>query len=507
MEFVETFNEGLVRKCEGRLESAEVEDRINSEIEEVRPTLTLPGFRKGKVPSHVIRARFAAGMRGDLVEKIVAESFNRHLEEAGNKPAFQPAIHVDDQDGSGSAGPDQAEPMEIRIEYECLPSIPEVEFSDIELTRIALSDIDAMVEDRLANIALEIAEVEDTEDGYQAVNGDEVQVDARMFVGDEEIERYAASEIMLRSWDNPQAIQEQGFSLIGLKVGDELTVDREIPNPRTDEGGQVTAEQRILVTAIRKAVPAELTDEILTEKRGTGLEELKSDISNQLVEWCNAHSERIMHKELLDRLDEMLDFQLPPTLLARELANTRRALGEVEEPAMAGEAASEGDQAASDEDASARESGDEDAGAETAKTDASAEKVGSEGAGPEEAGDEDAAAGEDSGSSGTSDEEIEKIALRRLKLGLYLMEVAGRNDIAVSEAEILTRVQERYPREARQFGARELIAAQPALRDQVAGMEVERKVLRFIANMASVKVEDLTHDEASGRIREFDAEE
>ncbi len=501
MEFVETFNEGLVRKCEGRLEPAEVEDRINSEIEEVRPTLTLPGFRKGKVPSHVIRARFAAGMRGDLVDKIVAESFNRHLEEAGNKPAFQPAIHVDDQDGSGPAGPDQAEPMAIRIEYECLPSIPEVEFSDIELTRIALSDIDAMVEDRLANIALEIAEVEDTEEGYQAVNGDEVRVDAKMYVGDEEIERYAASEIMLRSWENPQAIQEQGFSLIGLKVGDELTVDREIPDPRTEEGGQVAAEQRILVTAIRKAVPAELTDEILTEKYGTGLEELKSDIGNQLVEWCNAHSERIMHKELLDRLDEMLDFQLPPTLLARELANTRRALGEVEGPAPTGEAASEGDQAAGDEDAGAREPGDEDAGEETAGKDASAEEVGSEESGVEGAG------GEDAGSSDTSDEEIEKIALRRLKLGLYLMEVAGRNDIAVSEAEILTRVQERYPRQARQFGARELIAAQPALRDQVAGMEVERKVLRFIANMASVKVEDLTHDEVSGRVREFDAEE
>ena len=90
---------------------------------------------------------------------------------------------------------------------------------------------------------------------------------------------------------------------------------------------------------------------------------------------------------------------------------------------------------------------------------------------------------------------------------MYLVEVAGKNDITVSEAEILARVQESYPRETRRFGARELIAAQPALREQIAGMEVERKVMRFIANLASVKVEDLTHDEISRRIREFDAED
>ena len=64
----------------------------------------IPGFRAGKVPESVIRRRFAAEIRKEVIDSLLPERFNKAVRDLGVKPVGQPQVtELTVEDGAAAA--------------------------------------------------------------------------------------------------------------------------------------------------------------------------------------------------------------------------------------------------------------------------------------------------------------------------------------------------------------------------------------------------------------------
>ena len=468
MDLVETVAEGLVRKCEGKLEPSELDSKIDEKIDEVLPTLILPGFRRGKVPERVVRARFGKELRSETLSSIVEDAVKRHFEETGNRPVQPP---LTDLSGIDSAG----EPIGVTIKYECMPEMPEVDFAEIELVRPVPKDVESLVQEDLEALALSMSAFEDTDSGYEATESDQVTIDLRVLADGVEIEDLR-HEDLLQVVENADSVHPFAGGLIGVKVGETRTIRGELPANVAGQDSSSAAEFECVVKVVKK--PSRLKS---TKNSRNGLEPATwkrsgTNAANAGRTGMRFGAERMMHQKLLDELDERVEFDLPPTLLERETDTVKAALASDKAET---DGAGEVNDAEEDEGSSPASDAPD-------STEAEPDREGDDGTDP-------------------SSEEAEavRIAERRLKLGLFLAELARNNDLQVTNSDYEEWIAGRYRHPEDRRRVSEELKRKPELANQLVGTIIERKSLRFITELATKKDEELDREELMKKLEDL----
>ena len=67
MNIKETLSEGLAREYEIKFTAAELDEKVSARLAEVAITANMPGFRPGKVPMSVVKARFGSQVKLSLI--------------------------------------------------------------------------------------------------------------------------------------------------------------------------------------------------------------------------------------------------------------------------------------------------------------------------------------------------------------------------------------------------------------------------------------------------------
>ncbi|PPR52880.1 MAG: Trigger factor [Alphaproteobacteria bacterium MarineAlpha5_Bin6] len=81
MDIKELNSKKLYKEYEINIDYKELDDSINKKISEIIPTLTLPGFRKGKAPLNIARKKYEENILNEEMEKMVQEKIKTILEE------------------------------------------------------------------------------------------------------------------------------------------------------------------------------------------------------------------------------------------------------------------------------------------------------------------------------------------------------------------------------------------------------------------------------------------
>ena len=130
--------------------SVEVEipaDLISSEANRVANEFgrqaKVPGFRPGKVPTSVVRTRFAKEIEEEVVQRLLGQSFRDVVREKGLEPVGDPQLEHLDPFIEGA-------PMKFKAKFEVKPQIELGEYRGLEIDEpkieVTDTDIDAMVE-------------------------------------------------------------------------------------------------------------------------------------------------------------------------------------------------------------------------------------------------------------------------------------------------------------------------------------------------------------------------
>ncbi len=164
-----TLNPELMREIEVEVPADEVSKAFRTVTKRYQKLARIPGFRAGKVPESLIKTKFAKEVRQEVLEILVADRFQKAIEEQKLTPASQPQM-VDMQLFDG-------QPLRFKAAFEVLPEINIAGYDSekIEKPETALSEEEYEAE--LTRVLDAHATVETVEEDRTLVNGDWAEIE------------------------------------------------------------------------------------------------------------------------------------------------------------------------------------------------------------------------------------------------------------------------------------------------------------------------------------------
>ena len=125
MEFnLNQINES-VKEIEVKLTYDEIKDELSKEVKKRTQKLQLDGFRKGKVPQHIIKKMFGDALEYEASEKVANTFFWDIVEKE--------KIRVLDRPKMTALEFINGEKLDFKVEFETFPTLDVKEYSDIEI--------------------------------------------------------------------------------------------------------------------------------------------------------------------------------------------------------------------------------------------------------------------------------------------------------------------------------------------------------------------------------------
>ncbi len=133
---------GLERRLTVGVPAARVDSEVDSRLQKASKNVRLPGFRPGKVPMKVMRQRFGAGIRQEVLGEVMSRSFQEAVMQEKLRPAGQPSIEPRSLD----AGRD----LEYVATFEVFPEVEIATMSGFTVTKpvaeVTDADIDNIID-------------------------------------------------------------------------------------------------------------------------------------------------------------------------------------------------------------------------------------------------------------------------------------------------------------------------------------------------------------------------
>ena len=443
MQVTETLNEGLKRGYNIVVTADELSAKVDEKLVEARPEIEMKGFRKGKVPMALLKKQHGQRLMGEAMQESIDGAMSKHFEDSGDRPAMQPAVKMTNDDWK------EGDDIHVEMSYEALPTIPEVDLKKIKLEKMIARADEASVDEALANLAETAQDFADRKKGTKAKDGDQVTIDFLGKVDGEAFEGGAAEDYPLVLGSN-SFIPGFEAQLVGVKLGEEVEVNVTFPEEYGAEnlaGKDAVFECKIKAVKAPKA--AEINDELATKFGAEDLAALTGQITERLEAEYAGAARAVQKRHLLDALDKIVKFELPPSLVEAEAGQIAHQLWHDENPDVQGHDHPE-----------------------IEPTD-----------------------------------EHNTLAERRVRLGLLLAELGQKAEIQVTDAEMTQAMMNQarqYPGQEREFF--EFVQQNPQMQQQMRAPLFEDKVVDYVFELATVTDKEVSKDELQKAVEAMDDE-
>ena len=443
MQVNETLNEGLKRGYAITVTAAELEAKVNEKLAEAQPEVEMKGFRKGKVPMALLKKQFGQKVMGEAMQEAIDGAMQEHFEKSGDRPAMQPDVKMANEDWK------EGDDVEVTMTYEALPEIPEVDLSSITLDKMVVKADDAAVDEALANLAETAQDFKSRKAGVKSKDGDQIVFDFLGKVDGVAFDGGAAEDYPLVLGSNSfiPGFEEQ---LVGVVADEEKNVTVSFPDDY--QAPHLAGKEAVFeckIKDVKKPVAAKIDDELATKFGAEDLAGLKGQIAERLEAEYMGASRAVMKRGLLDALDKLVSFDLPPSLLDAEAGQIAHQLWHEENPDVQGHDHPE---------------------IETT-------------------------------------EEHKTLAARRVRLGLLLAELGQKAEVQVTDAEMTQAIMNQarqYPGQERQFF--EFVQQNQQMQQQLRAPLFEDKVVDYVFEQATVNEKEVSKDDLQKAVEALEDE-
>jgi len=301
------------------IEMSDINARVDKLAIEAGKQMKVDGFRKGKVPKHVVKKMHGEQLTQDAESEAVRELLDAALAKADIKadallgdPIFKKFEKGDDS-------------IEVEVQISIKPSIDLGDYKKHvpAYERPTASNEELII--RLEKLVEQASPVEDIKDNRPLAKGDTAVFDFEGFLDGEPFEGGKADDFELEIGSN-QFIAGFEDQMIGMEIDEAKRIDITFPEDYQAENlkGKKT-EFDIKLKAIKEKVPAELNDELakkITNQDDATVASLKESTAAQMVteEISKVYNDELKPK-LLDALVSAYEFDLPTNILEQELDN------------------------------------------------------------------------------------------------------------------------------------------------------------------------------------------
>ena len=319
MQVTETLNTGLKREIKITVPARDMEARLMERLSDAKDKVRLKGFRPGKVPIQHLRKVYGKSFMAEVVNEILSDSTRKVLDERGEKAAMLPEVNMTEDEKEAEKILAGNADFEFSMAYEVIPAIEIKDYSGIKVTRPVYDVPEEEVEKQVAVVA-DSARSYEPKKG-KAEEGDKVTFDYLGKIDGVAFEGGAAedSDLVLGSNQFIPGFEEQ---LIGVKEGDETTIEVTFPEQYAAEhlaGRRATFD--IKVKQVQKPGPLEINDELAKNLGLESAEKLREIVRGQIESQFGNVTRQKVKRQILDALDEAYKFEAPSKLVEAEFQN------------------------------------------------------------------------------------------------------------------------------------------------------------------------------------------
>jgi len=301
------------------LDAQAVDEAFKAMTKDFQKQANLPGFRPGKAPEHMVIKKYDQDIKDEVKKKLIGDSYRKAMEEKKIDVIGYPDIE-EIQFGRGQA-------LQFAATIETAPEFQLPEYKGLPVKREQKEVSEADVEKALGLLREQQTKFETA--ARPAANGDVVVVNYTGTSDGRPLTEIAPTAKGLSEQKNfwvdikPDSFIP-GFSeqLLGAKAGDKRTVNVDFPADfvTRDLAGRKGVYEVEVVEVKEKVLPA--LDEALAKNYGAeSLEKLREGVKRDLENELKYKLSRDVRGQLIQGLLGKVNFDLPETTLAQETRN------------------------------------------------------------------------------------------------------------------------------------------------------------------------------------------
>jgi len=425
MNIKEISSKKLFKEYEIQIPYEEVDFSINKKIEDLIPTVSIPGFRKGKAPLNIVKKKYENNILNEVIGKIVEDSTKKLLDEKKLKAFRQPKVEIKKYEKN--------EPVEITIKIDLEPNIKVSSFDELEINNYSIDLDKKAIDENYKNFINSQKHYHKISESRPVKLTDKII--ANISTKDETIPDYLKSQLNMQIITDSeyQVLPNISAKLISkkAKVGDQLNIIFDLKEVLKEKNKR-DVEFLIEIVSLEHVHEFSVTKDFLDKNNLKDKKELRENIKNNLLKQYDDFLKQIQKKELMDILDKKNSFDVPEGILEDEFNSIWQRL----ENAKKENKLDDDDKDLSDEDLKKR---------------------------------------------------YEKIALRRVKLAILMQNIANDQKISVSEKELtdgMLNYASKYPGQEKQIF--EYFKKNPSGVESVRGPLFEQKIVDFILSQSKL---------------------
>lgn len=288
-----------------------LEARVDDVLAELKGEVTVPGFRKGKAPKNLVRARFGKHAADEAVRKMVDRLAKQIAEDQKVEPLAPPGFDGWKTDEDGGAI--------VTVILEIRPEIP---ITDDSLEGIAVEITESPVTDKEVDSEIErlrtiYATFEASDDAVLAEH-DALSYDIAVTTPEGEKLPHLSQKNQYSERYSEELLPAIAEKLVGHKKGDVVEIEG-VEVGEGPEGQRPRINCSVVIREVKKRILPELDDEFAKDVSPdyADLAALREAVRKDLEAQEDARRRRQILEGVFEELHKRVEFEIPPSLVER----------------------------------------------------------------------------------------------------------------------------------------------------------------------------------------------
>lgn len=317
MKVLNRSSDGLKRDYTVFIAPDEVESAFVEKLKEKVLKTNIHGFRPGKAPAEVVRRIYGASLRAEVVQNLLSDISEKIIKKENLLISLNFSKEIIKEDDKG---------IEFSLKFEILPQIELKDVSSLEITKhiaeITDKEVNAIFDEVRKNRKNWVEEPA----GESVKDGDKVSVSLLAKMKRKNNDKNTAGDIDIVIGD-PNVIEDFWKPLIGKKAGNIVDFTVNYPKNLKDKtiAGK-TIEYSANIKKISKVMEYELNDEFAKSLGYENFKKLHTWAEEKAQNYYERMSRNVMKRDLLEKISELYDFEVPSNILNSEFAAIFRQL-------------------------------------------------------------------------------------------------------------------------------------------------------------------------------------
>ncbi len=290
------------------------QQKINAYYKTLGRDVKVPGFRKGKVPQHLLEKQFGPQVKQEVLTQLISDRVMAAVQEKGLRAVNQPnLLEVHAEEGTD---------ISVSASVEVLPTVELEDYSGIELkvkvAKVTDEEVDQEIETHRKNKAKSVPVTDRV-----SQKEDYIKIDLNGFLDGEPFEGGEAKDYIIQLGTN-QLLEDLEKNLYGMAINETKTSKVRIPQDYGNKaiaGKEVDFEITLKGIQVKELPPLDddFARSVDPDKKYESVEVLKATIREDLENYEKKQARKKAQDQLADKITEMNTFNLPEGLIHEQI--------------------------------------------------------------------------------------------------------------------------------------------------------------------------------------------